>query len=141
ERARPLAFAPAVEYLAAHKVPGADALGDVAAAGRGEVWGRPGAPGVPAQTPTDLYVHEVGGGPELWVKIELAPWFATATFQDAPDQAGDGFPELYGRVKAGLVAPDAAAALRGDYSTKVLSPAEAKLWANQLSSYWYPSFN
>jgi alginate O-acetyltransferase complex protein AlgJ len=141
ERARPLAFAPAVEYLAAHKVPGADALGDVAAAVRGEGWGSPAAPGVPAQTPTDLYVHEVGGGPELWVKIELAPWFVAATFKDAPDQDGDGVPELYGRIKAGLVAPDAAAALRGEYATHVLTPAEAKAWANQLSSYWYPSYN
>jgi alginate O-acetyltransferase complex protein AlgJ len=141
ERVRPLAFAPAVEYLAAHKVPGADALGDVAAAVRGESWGRPGPPGVPAQVPTDLYVHEAGGGTELWVKIELQPWFAAATFKDAPDQDGDGVPELYGRIKAGLVAPDAAAALRGDYATHVLTPAEAKGWANKLSSYWYPSFN
>jgi alginate O-acetyltransferase complex protein AlgJ len=141
ERARPLAFAPAVEYLAAHKVPGADALGDVAAAVRGEGWGSPAAPGVPAQTPTDLYIHEAGGGPELWVKIELAPWFATATFRGAPDQDGDGVPEVYGRIKAGLVAPDAAAALRGEYSTHVLTAAEAKAWANQLSSYWYPSYN
>jgi hypothetical protein len=143
ERAHPLAFAPAAEYLAAHKVAGADALGDVAAAVRGETWGRPGPPGAPSQTPTDLFVHDAGAGaaPELWLKIELWPWFAAATFRDAPDQDGDGVPELYGRVKAGLVALDAAATLRGDYSTRPLTPPEVKLWANQLSSYWYPSFN
>jgi hypothetical protein len=143
ELTHPVAFAPGVEFLAARKVAGADALEDVTAAVRGETWGRPGPPGAPMQTPTDLYVHDSGGaaGPELWLKIELAPWFASAAFRDAPDQDGDGVPELYGRVRAGLVAPAAAETLRGEYSTRVLTPAEVKGWANQLSSYWYPSFN
>jgi alginate O-acetyltransferase complex protein AlgJ len=142
ERGHPVAFAPAVEYLAGKKVTGADALGDVAAAIRSETWGRPGAPGLPTQAPADLFVHrDAAGAAELWIKIELQPWFAAASFRDAPDQDGDGVPEVYGRLKAGLVAPDAAAALEGDYATRVLTPAETKAWANQLSSYWYPSFN
>jgi hypothetical protein len=33
------------------------------------------------------------------------------------------------------------AAIQKDYQQPLLSPAEVKGWANQLSSYWYPSFN
>jgi alginate O-acetyltransferase complex protein AlgJ len=142
ERLRPIAVAPAVEWVAAHKVEGADALGDLVAAVRGEAWGQPGGAQVPPQLPAELYLHEAGGGAaELWLKIEFQPWFAAATFRDPPDQDGDGVPEIYGRVRAGAVPAPAVAALAGEYSTKVLTPAEIKLWANQLSSYWYPSFN
>jgi alginate O-acetyltransferase complex protein AlgJ len=141
ERANAFAFAPATEYLAAKKIAGAEALGDVASAVRGETWGRPGGPGLPTQVPTDLFVHDTSSGPELWLKIELAPWFASTALRGASDQDGDGVPEVYGRIKAGLVASEAAAALRGDYAKRVLTPAEVKAWANQLSSYWYPSFN
>jgi alginate O-acetyltransferase complex protein AlgJ len=142
ERLHPLAFAPAVEWVAAHKVDGADALGDLAQAVRGEAWGQPGGATEPPQLPAEMYLHEAGGGaPELWLKIEFQPWFAAATFHDAPDQDGDGVAEIYGRVRADAVPAPALAALAGDYSTRVLSPAEIKLWANQLSSYWYPSYN
>ncbi|MDB4979939.1 MAG: hypothetical protein JWM82_691 [Myxococcales bacterium] len=141
ERAHPFAFAPTVELLAGHKVEGADALGDVATAVRGELWGAPGAAQLPRQIPAELYIHDgAGGAPELWLKIEFQPWFAAATFRDAPDQDGDGVPEIYGRIRAGTV-PAAATLALGAYATKVLTPAEVKLWANQLSSYWYPSFN
>jgi hypothetical protein len=141
ERLHPLAFAPAVEWVAAHKVDGADALGDLAQAVRGEAWGQPGGAQVPPQLPAEMYLHEAGGATELWLKIEFQPWFAAATFREAPDQDGDGVPEIYGRVRADAVPAPALAALAGDYSTRVLSPAEIKLWANQLSSYWYPTFN
>jgi hypothetical protein len=141
ERAHPLAFAPAVEWVSAKKLAGADALGDLAGAVRGEAWGAPGGAQIPPQLPAELYLHGAGAATELWLKIEFQPWFAAATFRDAPDQDGDGVPEIYGRVRAGAVATAALDALAGEYSTKVLTPAEVKLWANQLSSYWYPSFN
>ena len=32
-------------------------------------------------------------------------------------------------------------AIQREYQGQLLSPAEIKGWANQLSSYWYPSFN
>jgi alginate O-acetyltransferase complex protein AlgJ len=142
ERARPLAFAPLVEYLAARKVAGADKLEDVGSAVRGETWGLPGGPQIVRQTASELFVHRPtpsAAAPELWVKVELQPWFHA--FRALPDQDGDGFPELYGRVRADLVDPAVVAAIAGDYSTKVLSPAELKTWANQLSGYWYPSYN
>ena len=138
EQRRPLAFAPLAEYLPAHKVDGADLIEDVGSAVRSETWGLPGGPQIVRQTATDLYVHE-GPRPELWVKVELQPWFKA--FRGLPDQDGDGFPELYGRVRSDHVTAAVVAAIDGDYSKKVLSPAEVKGWANHLSSYWYPSYN
>jgi alginate O-acetyltransferase complex protein AlgJ len=141
ERARPLAFAPLVEALSAHKVAGASALEDLGAAVRTESWGLPGGPQLVAQTASELYVHaasQAASPPELWVKIEFQPWFEA--LGALPDQDGDGFPEIYARV-AGRAEPATLAFIDGDYSRKPLSPAELKTWANQLSGYWYPSYN
>jgi alginate O-acetyltransferase complex protein AlgJ len=138
ERARPLAFAPLVEAMSAHKVKGASELEDVGAAVRGESWGLPGGPQIVPQTASELFVHHAAT-PELWVKIEFAPWFKA--LGALPDQDGDGFPELYGRVAPASVSPAALAFIAGDYSTKALAPAEVKTWANQLAGYWYPSYN
>jgi alginate O-acetyltransferase complex protein AlgJ len=137
ERSHPLAFGPLVEYLAAHKVAGG--LEDVVSAVRGEAWGLPPAGGVAQQSAAEVFLHDVEGKTELWVKVEFAPWFKL--LDDLPDEDGDGVPEVYGRVRADLVSADAVRTIRDDYAGKVLSPAEVKGWANQLSSYWYPSYN
>jgi hypothetical protein len=140
ERAHPLAFPPAVEWLASKKVTGAEGLGDVAAAVRSESWGLPGGPQFVRQMATELLLHAADGGTtELWVKIEFQPWFEG--FGKLPDQDGDGFPEIYGRLKSELATPAVVEALRSDYASRELSPAEVKGWANKLSSYWYPSYN
>ena len=141
ERARPLAFAPLVEALSAHKVAGASELEDVGVAVRGESWGLPGGPQLVPQTASELYVHAAGADatPELWVKVEFQPWFKA--LGALADQDGDGFPEIYGRVAPASVNRAALAFIAGDYSTKPLTPAEIKTWANQLSGYWYPSYN
>jgi alginate O-acetyltransferase complex protein AlgJ len=73
------------------------------------------------------------------VKVEFAPWWKG--LGELPDEDGDGVPEVYGKVRADLLGADAVRAIRDDYAGKVLSPAEVKAWANQLSSYWYPSYN
>ncbi len=98
ERAHPVALAPLVELLAAKHVAGADRLEDVVGRVRAETWGLPGGPQVVRQTASEGYLHDPGGGRpvELWVKIELAPWFHA--FSSLPDEDGDGFPELYGRA-------------------------------------------
>jgi alginate O-acetyltransferase complex protein AlgJ len=87
-----------------------------------------------------LFVHEGGqGAPELWVKIEFQPWFKA--LGPLPDQDHDGFPEVYGKVKADTVQPALVTAIQKDYGAAELAPAEVKTWGNQLASYWYPSFN
>jgi alginate O-acetyltransferase complex protein AlgJ len=141
ERRRPFAFAPLVEYLAAKHGDAAAGLEEIAGAVRGEAWGLGGGAHLSRQLASEAFLHEPGGGrpTELWIKVELQPWFKA--FPDAPDEDGDGVPELYGRARAELVSPAAVAAIRGDYAGRVLTPAEVKAWANQLSSYWYPSYN
>jgi hypothetical protein len=71
--------------------------------------------------------------------VEFQPWFTP--FAGSADQDGDGFPELYGRLVKSAVTPELLAAVQKDYVEPVLTPSEVKAWANQLSSYWYPSFN
>jgi alginate O-acetyltransferase complex protein AlgJ len=138
ERSHPLALAPLVEYLSAHKVPGG--LEEIGQSVRSETWGLGGSAAIPRQLATELFLHETPARTtELWVKVEIAPWFKWLS--DLPDEDGDGVPEVYGRVRADLVTPEAIKVIREDYVAKVLSPAEVKAWAHQLASYWYPSYN
>ncbi len=140
ERRQPLAFAPLSEFLQAHKVAGAEALAEVGAAVRAEKWGLQLPPGSAGQQLSELFVHAPAQGQsELWAKIEFQPWFKA--FAGSADQDADGFPELYGRVKQGVATAALLDSIQKDYRDPVLSPAEVKAWANQLSSYWYPSFN
>jgi hypothetical protein len=140
EQQQALAFAPLSEFLQARKVAGAEALAEVGSAVRSERWGLQLPPGTTGQQLSELYLHEAGAGAvEVWAKVEFQPWFKP--FAGSADQDGDGFPELYGRVAPSVVTPVLVAAIRKDYVEPVLSPSEVKAWANQLSSYWYPSFN
>lgn len=140
ERRQPLAFAPLSEFLQSRKVAGSAELADVGAAVREEKWGLSLPAGSAGQLLSELFLHLPPSGPgELWAKVEVQPWLTP--FSGLPDQDGDGFPELYGRVSGSLVTPALLDAIRNDYVAPVLSPAEVKAWANQLSSYWYPSFN
>jgi alginate O-acetyltransferase complex protein AlgJ len=137
ERRQPLAFAPLSEYLLARKVEGADRLEELGSAVRSESWGQPATPGVATQSVTEVYLR--AQPPELWVKIEFAPWFRG--LGELPDQDHDGYPELYGRARADRLTPAARSRIDSDYAGQQLTGAEVKAWANQLSSYWYPSFN
>lgn len=140
EQQQALAFAPLSEFLQARKVAGAAALAEVGSAVRSERWGLQLPPGTSGQLLSELYLHQAGSGVvEVWAKVEFQPWFKP--FAGSADQDGDGFPELYGRVAPSAVTPALVAAIQTDYVEPVLSPSEVKAWANQLSSYWYPSFN
>lgn len=139
ERAHPLSFAPLADFLQAKRVEGAHSLEQLGAAVREERWGLPRSATGPSQTLAEIFLHEGGPAVEVWAKIEFAPWFNA--FGEMPDQDGDGFGEVYGRIKPGVVTPAAVDFLKHEYVGHVLSPSEVKAWANQLSSYWYPSFN
>jgi len=143
ERAHPLALAPLVELLVSKKVASADRLEDVVAAVRSESWGLAGGPQIVRQTATEAFLHDPGPGRavEIWIKIEFAPWFAG--FLSPPDEDGDGFAEIYGRVADSALGPtqDIAKFIRTEYEGRVLTQAEVKSWAHQLASYWYPSYN
>ncbi len=140
ERQQPLAFAPLSEFLQSRKVEGAEALADVGAAVREEKWGLALPAGSAGQQLSELLVHvPASGKAEIWAKVEIQPWLTPLA--GLPDQDGDGYPELYGRVVSSSVTQALLDAIRDDYVAPVLSAAEIKAWANQLSSYWYPSFN
>jgi hypothetical protein len=140
ERRQPLAFAPLSEWLQSRKVEGAEALAEVSAAVREENWGLTLPPGLPGQQLSELFLHAAASGStELWAKVEFQPWFSP--FRGAADQDDDGYPELYGRVGPGVVSAALVTDIRQVYMGKLLGPDEVKAWANQLSSYWYPSFN
>jgi SGNH hydrolase-like domain, acetyltransferase AlgX len=141
ERARPLAFAPLLQFLQSKRVAGSDSLEGLGSAVREESWGLPHGPESATQSLSEAFLHQGAGGGvvEIWAKIEFVPWFKA--LGDLPDQDGDGYPEVYGRVKADLVTPAVIDAVQKDYGERQLTAAEVKGWANQLASYWYPSFN
>jgi hypothetical protein len=137
EQKQPLSFAPLSEYASAHKAAGAERFEELGSAVRSESWGQTARPGVATQWISEVYLRARPA--ELWVKIEFAPWFRA--LGELPDQDRDGYPELYGRARADRLSPALRALVEGDYASRQLTAAEIKAWANQLSSYWYPSFN
>jgi hypothetical protein len=140
ERRQPLAFAPLAEWLQSRKVEGSAALAEVGSAVRDEKWGLTLPPGLSGQQLSEIFVHTpASGSVELWGKVEFQPWFSP--FRDSADQDGDRYPEIYGRLAPGVISAALVTDIHQDYMGKLLSPSELKAWANQLSSYWYPSFN
>ena len=139
EQQAALAYAPLSEFLQARKAAGAEAFADVGAAVRAEKWGLALPPGVTGQQLSEVFVHRTGSNVELWAKVEFYPWFTA--FADASDQDGDGFPEVYGRMSADAATPALVDVIQKEYVEPVLTPEQVRAWANQLSSYWYPSFN
>ena len=143
ERAHPLALPPQVELLVSRKIAGSDRLEDIVARVRAESWGLGGGPQFVRQTATEAFLHYPGQGRpvEIWLKLELAPWFTG--FSSPPDEDADGFPEIYGRVADDAIGPteDIEKFIRTEYEGHVLTPTEVKAWAHQLASYWYPSYN
>jgi alginate O-acetyltransferase complex protein AlgJ len=95
------------------------------------------------QTASLAFLHTPAAGrpAEIWIKVEFAPWFTG--FSSPPDEDGDGYPEIYGRVADDAIGPTDAIVkfVHDEYEGRVLSPAEVKGWAHQLASYWYPSYN
>lgn len=139
ERRRPLALAPLLEFALAQKVTGTESIEAANSAVRTETWGLSARPGSASQQISEAFVHRPSGtAPELWVKIEFAAWFDG--LGSLPDQDGDGVPELYGRV-AGTLGEPLLQLIETEYAGRVLDSREVANWANQLASYWYPSFN
>ncbi len=142
ERKRPIAFSPLVDFLSRWDYAQAGPLDEARTAVRAESWGGRKSIQLTSQEIVDLYRHaseEDPAGEQWWVKIEFAPW--ARLFEDMPDEDGDGFPEVYGRLKPGLVTKTIVDQVNKEYTGKLLDAAEVKTWINELASYWYPSYN
>ncbi|MBW2703890.1 MAG: hypothetical protein JRF33_23980 [Deltaproteobacteria bacterium] len=139
ERNSPMAFAPLVDVLSQWNYEKASPLEDARTSVRSESWGGQKSIQITYQEITSLYLHDAGDGSQWLVKIEFAPW--TRLFSDMPDEDGDGFPEIYGQLKPSLIDPEVMAYIKNQYAGKVLDQAGVKAWANELASYWYPSYN
>jgi len=136
EQARPMAFSPLVDVLSQWKYEKASPLDDARAAVRAESWGLKKSIQVTFQEITEVYLH---GEKELWVRIEFQEW--ARLFDNMPDGDGDGFCEIYAQLKPELVTPEVLAYIRDTYAKKPLDRQAVKAWANELASYWYPSYN
>lgn len=140
ERARPLAFEPLVDYLARWKAAAATQLEAYRSVVKEETWGLHKRPGTFFQQIVLLYPHRrKDGGIELWVKIEFMPW--AKLFARMPDEDGDGYPEIYARLRGAPLSVAALSRIASDYRGRLLSTQETHRWGNELASYWYPSHN
>ena len=120
--------------------PQASPLEDVRGAVRRETWQLPRRPGVYTQQATLAYLHSPkNGSAELWVQIEFSP--SAKLFADMPDVDGDGFYEIYARVAIKALPSELVQRIQQDYAGRKLDAAEVHRWANELASYWYPSYN
>ena len=141
ERATPLAFSPLVDVLSRWDYSKAQPLDEARTSIRSESWGNPKSIQVTTQQATELYRHEDSsqGTEQWWVKIEFAPW--AAIFENMPDEDGDGYPEIYGRLAPRLISRPVMDYTRKQYAEKLLDAPQVKAWVNELASYWYPSYN
>jgi hypothetical protein len=139
ERAAPLAFEPLTQFLVSQHVGGATGLEVLADAVHGEAWGGHALPGQPAQRISEAYIHDGPAALELWVKIEIAPWYRG--LGDLPDPDRDGYPEVYGRVRADHAKLELLQTINAEYATRVLSPEEISIWARQLAASWQRPFH
>jgi hypothetical protein len=136
EKKHPMAFSPLVDVLSQWNYQKAGPLDDARAAVRAESWGKKKGIQVTFQEITEVYLH---GDRELWVRIEFMQW--ARLFDDMPDEDGDGFPEIYGRLRPDLVADEVLDYIKTVYRGQRLDRQGVLAWANELASYWYPSYN
>ncbi len=136
EKKHPMAFSPLVDILSQWNYAKASPLDDARAAVRVESWGRKQSIQVTFQEITAVYLHNEK---ELWARIEFKKW--VRLFADMPDEDGDGFFEIYGRIKPNLVADEVLDYIKNEYRGHLLDRKGVRAWANELASYWYPSYN
>jgi len=140
EQASPMAWKPVEDKLLAWSFDTAGPLVTRVQELSQKRWGDTSGAYLPFQQIVALYLHRTPNGDEIWVRIEFAAWM-TGHLAGIKDRDGDGFPEAWARLSAPELKSSMVAQLRGEYSTKVLSRAEAVQWANELAALWYPVYN
>jgi alginate O-acetyltransferase complex protein AlgJ len=93
----------------------------------------------PLQEAASLYLNEASPGIwEMWAMVEFKP--SARLFKFVKDDDNDGFPELFGRLPAPAIAP-VIKQITEQYIRVQLTQEEVVTWANELASFWYPSYN
>ncbi|HHN46524.1 MAG TPA: hypothetical protein ENN09_03700, partial [Planctomycetes bacterium] len=104
ERNNPMAWRPLAAFLAINP-DNIDTIElELAGAAVSEVkWNDPNIP-QPYQEISTVHLHETPDDYELWAKVEFKPW--VKFLKDVDDEDGDGFPEIYGRIRKDAVTPE-----------------------------------
>ncbi|HHN46161.1 MAG TPA: hypothetical protein ENN09_01850 [Planctomycetes bacterium] len=137
-KADPIAWLPMLEHLVEWDFEQAKGLAEVNDAVAWETWND--ADVTPSyQEISRVYLHEEGGEKQLWVQVEFKPW--VKFLEGVDDEDGDGFPEIYGRVRPEAVNEAVFERVAGDYTRKTLGENEIREWAFILGSYWYHSYD
>lgn len=80
---------------------------------------------------------------QIWVEVELAPWFKG--FPQVRDLDGDGIREFRAQISEQAWANPSRSTqsqwIRDVYQGQKLSAEAARQWAQVLASYWYPTLN
>jgi alginate O-acetyltransferase complex protein AlgJ len=137
ELAAPLAWAAVKEYLPKWSFEKSQGLIEALTAVAETKWGNDEVY-QPIQEATDLFLHAAPSGRELWAKIEFKRW---AAFTFLRDEDQDGFPEFYAQVHPAKINPEVLEHLAAVYAVTPLTREDVETWANELASYWYPSYN
>ncbi len=106
---------------------------------REEKWGNEDA-ALPLAEIGRMYIKPEKKKTEIWVRVDIKPW-AASLFPFISDENGDGFPEFYGKVNPKLYNEKIIEAITVKYAQDTLSREAILTWANELASFWYPSFN
>jgi len=140
EQRHPFAFSPLVDALARWDHQQARPLDEARTAVRSESWGGNRSVEEIYQEIADAFLHRTADGQrQLWVKIEFSP--GALPFADMPDDDGDGLASIYAQLDPGRCSAAVWQQLETDYLSRELNPVEVRAWANELASYWYPSYN
>jgi alginate O-acetyltransferase complex protein AlgJ len=87
-----------------------------------------------------LYIKPVKKGYEAWVRVDVKHW-ASKVLPFLKDENGDGFAEFYGQINPELLSSEIFDIVTNSYAKDTLSREEVLTWANELASFWYPTFN
>jgi alginate O-acetyltransferase complex protein AlgJ len=92
------------------------------------------------QQVTHMYFHKNSVGKyDIWAMIEFKPWAKGIGFLG--DENNDQFPELFAKLKDQCISDELLHRILSDYYQKFLNHEEIITWANELASFWYPTYN
>lgn len=140
ERAAPMAWKPVEDKWLAWSFDSAGPLVSRVQELSQRRWGDTSGAWIPFQQIVALYLHATPSGDEVWVRVEFPVWM-TPHLKGIKDRDGDGFAEAWAKLSAPELKRPMVKLLRGDYSTRILTRAEAAQWANELAALWYPVYN